>query len=383
MNILKIKVLNNDYSVVFFNNASEGVFKVKCDIFLNTDKCRVLRGSSGIFGKQVNICNQAFIFTIYLGYDLSSCENVMKCLNEREVIVQKWNVFAKYFMNDWNKMYEYMMNNIAFDFVNLDSNVLNRNSETNKQQVSISSNNTFDKTNSITSTNKSVLDNLINLALADGEVTEKERAIILRKDESLGEDKDEIEMILEGKISLMKKEQLALNSQTPIPTGNKEGIVVKCPSCGDIVPSFTINCKACGHEFRGVTSRSVILQLQIKLKEIEDYEWKNNQYNGLNGNNKLDHMVLNSIADKQTPIIEGFLVPNTKEDLLEFLSLALPIGSKQFSWSEKFTHAADIKLSKTYKAKAQQCIMKARIAFANDIELLNQIKNYSIQLGFN
>ena len=383
MNILKIKVLNNEYSVVFFNNASEGVFKVKCDIFLNTDKCRVLRGSSGIFGKQVNICNQAFIFTIYLGYDLSTCENVMKCLNEREIIVQKWNIFAKYFMNDWNKMYEYMMNNIAFDFIDLDSNLRNGKTEINKQQVSISSNNTNDHTSSIISSNKSILDNLINLALADGEVTEKERAIILRKAESLGEDKDEIEMILEGKISLMKKEQLALNSQTPIPTGNKEGIVVKCPSCGDIVPSFTTNCKACGHEFRGVTSRSVILQLQIKLKEIEDYEWKNNQYNGLNGNIKLDHMVLNSIADKQTPIIEGFLVPNTKEDLLEFLSLALPIGSKQFSWSEKFTHAADIKLSKTYKAKAQQCIMKARIAFANDIELLNQIKNYSIQLGFN
>ena len=383
MHIIKIKVLNNDYSVLFFNNASEGVFKVKCDIFLNTDKCRVLRGSSGIFGKQVNICNQAFIFTIYLGYDLSSCENVMKCLNEREVIAQKWNVFAKYFMNDWNKMYEYMMNNIAFDFVDLDSNLRNGKTEINKQQVSISSNNTFDHTSSVISSNKSILDNLINLALADGEVTEKERAIILRKAESLGEDKDEIEMILEGKISLMKKEQLALNSQTPIPTGNKEGIVVKCPSCGDIVPSFTINCKACGHEFRGVTSRSIILQLQIKLKEIEDYEWKNNPYNGLNGNNKLDHMVLNSIADKQTPIIEGFLVPNTKEDLLEFFSLAFPIGSKQFSWSEKFTHSADVKLSKTYKAKAQQCIMKARIAFTNDIELLNQIKNYSIQLGFN
>jgi hypothetical protein len=383
MNILKIKVLNNDYSVVFFNNASEGVFKVKCDIFLNTDKCRVLRGSSGIFGKQVNICNQAFIFTIYLGYDLSSCENVMKCLNEREIIVQKWNVFAKYFMNDWNKMYEYMMNNVAFDFIDLDSNVINRNFETNKQQVSISSNNTFDNKNSITSTNKSVLDNLINLALADGEVTEKERAIILRKAESLGEDKDEIEMILEGKISLMKKEQLALNSQTPIPTGNKEGIVVKCPSCGDIVPSFTINCKACGHEFRGVTSRSVIVQLQIKLKEIEDYEWKNNPNNGLNGTVRVDLMVILSIANKQTPIIEGFLVPNTKEDILEFLSLALPIGSKQFSWFEKTQQPGDFKLSQVYKAKAQQCIMKARIAFANDIELLNQIKNYSIQLGFN
>ena len=35
------------------------------------------------------------------------------------------------------------------------------------------------------------IDNLIYMALADGEVTEKERAIILRKAEALGEDKDE------------------------------------------------------------------------------------------------------------------------------------------------------------------------------------------------
>ena len=44
------------------------------------------------------------------------------------------------------------------------------------------------------------IDNLIYMALADGEVTEKERAIILRKAEALGADKDETEMILDGKI---------------------------------------------------------------------------------------------------------------------------------------------------------------------------------------
>ena len=49
------------------------------------------------------------------------------------------------------------------------------------------------------------IENLINMALADGEVTEKERAIILRKAESLGIDKDEVEMILDGRIALIHK----------------------------------------------------------------------------------------------------------------------------------------------------------------------------------
>jgi len=53
------------------------------------------------------------------------------------------------------------------------------------------------------------IENLINMALADGEVTERERAIILRKAESLGIDKDEVEIILDGKIALMKKEQIS------------------------------------------------------------------------------------------------------------------------------------------------------------------------------
>ena len=50
------------------------------------------------------------------------------------------------------------------------------------------------------------IENLIEMALADGEVTEKERAIIFRKADTLGEDKDEVEMILDGKIALLKKE---------------------------------------------------------------------------------------------------------------------------------------------------------------------------------
>lgn len=44
------------------------------------------------------------------------------------------------------------------------------------------------------------IEKLINMALADGQVTDKEREIILRKAEKLGIDVDEMEMYLEGRL---------------------------------------------------------------------------------------------------------------------------------------------------------------------------------------
>jgi uncharacterized membrane protein YebE (DUF533 family) len=44
------------------------------------------------------------------------------------------------------------------------------------------------------------IDKLINIALTDGQVTDKEREIILRKAEKLGLDVDEVEMYLESNL---------------------------------------------------------------------------------------------------------------------------------------------------------------------------------------
>ena len=41
------------------------------------------------------------------------------------------------------------------------------------------------------------IEKLIELALADGQVTERERNVILKKAKSLGVDEDEVEMILD------------------------------------------------------------------------------------------------------------------------------------------------------------------------------------------
>lgn len=49
------------------------------------------------------------------------------------------------------------------------------------------------------------LEKLIDLALADGQLTEKEKQILTRKAKEFGVDEDEFEMVLEGKLHLAQK----------------------------------------------------------------------------------------------------------------------------------------------------------------------------------
>ena len=178
------------------------------------------------------------------------------------------------------------------------------------------------------------IENLINMALADGEVTEKERAIILRKAESLDEDKDEVEMILNGKIALLSKEQNSTQSNLSSKS-NKEGDLKKCPSCGGPVQSFKTTCSDCGHEFRGTKGVSSILALTKKIDAInfnvKDYD------------------------DVIEGIISNFPIPNTKEDLLEFIS----IGISKAAWGEGG-------IKKAWADKADEAINKLDVISTGD-----------------
>jgi len=90
------------------------------------------------------------------------------------------------------------------------------------------------------------IERLIDLALSDGEITDKERSVILKKSEKLGEDPDEVEMILDGRLHESKK----------LKTKEKVGNIKVCPSCGSPVKSFISKCQDCGHEFRDIKSIS-------------------------------------------------------------------------------------------------------------------------------
>lgn len=234
------------------------------------------------------------------------------------------------------------------------------------------------------------IDNLIKMALADGEVTEKERGIILRKAESLGLDKDEVEMILDGSIALQKKES-AQSQPIAAPKSNKEGEIKKCPSCGAPTQAFATRCSDCSYEFRNIDSANSIKELFRQLEQAEIRAKNEKPAGGLFGG--LMSMVNNDTAvekrvyEAKAMIISTFPVPNSKEDILEFLALSVSqVNSIHISALHKLagtsgTFGYKITYRNAWLAIANKVVMKARFSMKEDKKTLEEVEYYAKQLN--
>lgn len=119
------------------------------------------------------------------------------------------------------------------------------------------------------------IDKLITLALADGEVTEKEREIILRKAEKLGLDIDEVEMYLEGKIS---NHETVISQETKPTTAQKT-------SKREFVPKVVQHIKPAALDRDSTFKEKIIevinevnLELKKELDEIQFLEKEISEY---------------------------------------------------------------------------------------------------------
>ncbi|MBU3714771.1 MAG: hypothetical protein FGM46_07460, partial [Ferruginibacter sp.] len=110
------------------------------------------------------------------------------------------------------------------------------------------------------------LEKLIEMALIDGELSEKEKQILFKKAESFGVALDEFEMVLQAK---MFEKQKSNKPDSASPKSDKIGDVKKCPACGAIAQSFTTKCSDCGTEFRSVEASKNITKFFDKLDELE------------------------------------------------------------------------------------------------------------------
>jgi len=177
------------------------------------------------------------------------------------------------------------------------------------------------------------LKKLIEIAMTDGIITSKERTVIFNKAAALGIDAAEVEIYLDAEIQ--KAEQAA-----DVEKRDKIGKV--CPQCGKQVPPLALVCD-CGFEFTGQNKQSSVQLLFDKINNIQltDAEIDScssvvkekvgeKSYRAVKddkGNvvKKLDGAKAEKLKEqKKLDIIQSFPVPNTKEDIMEFLALAAP-----------------------------------------------------------
>lgn len=234
------------------------------------------------------------------------------------------------------------------------------------------------------------LEKLMDFALADGEVSEKELKVLRNKAEALGVDQDELEMVLEAKLHLAREESTQAATPPPAPidtptkrSTKKEGVVNKCPACGASVESFSVKCADCGHEFRGVEGNTSATDLMAQLDSIavEETELdgkKPKHWTSEDGGIGLVRKINARKAEK----ISMYPVPNTKEDLLEFMAIAFPLATAKLSFGSRLRNEGTDQIKTAWLSKCSQLIIKARFALKGDPEALAVVETYAHKLGF-
>lgn len=233
------------------------------------------------------------------------------------------------------------------------------------------------------------IENLINLALADGELSEKEKQILFKKAESFGIDLDEFEMVLDAKL-FEKQQSIKPSAPAPAaaaPKSDKFGDVKKCPACGAIVQSFQTKCSDCGHEFSNVGANASIGKLFEMLNACEaDRKEADSSISGAIGGMFAKTYGIgggDKVTERKKSIISGFPIPNTKDDILEFLSTAIPNAKQKgnFLTKQQPENKSHNDLAPTWHSKCEQIIMKAKFSMKEDKKTLEEILMYANELG--
>ena len=74
------------------------------------------------------------------------------------------------------------------------------------------------------------LEALITAALADGVLTDKEKNLLFKKAEAMGIDRDEFELVLDGRLAKRKKEMEAQAPQAAKPAKNHRNLMTSSKS---------------------------------------------------------------------------------------------------------------------------------------------------------
>lgn len=146
------------------------------------------------------------------------------------------------------------------------------------------------------------------------------------------------------------------------------GVLLKCPKCGADLGSFVINCPSCGYELRGAKPSVAIQQFSRHLSSLEVKA-------GGGLATKLKPKTLSKSEIKVINYIKNYTVPNSKEDIFEFMIFAMSKIDqdalfKDVEGGQQTGHEDYYKkeINNAWTAKINQVYAKAKLSFGSDPE---------------
>lgn len=126
----------------------------------------------------------------------------------------------------------------------------------------------------------------------------------------------------------------------------KEGRLHKCPNCGELINFDDVKCPSCGYEIRDREVNASVQSLFDKVLATDD-------------------------LDKKIELIKTFPIPNTREDILEFMLLA----KSNFDAKYYATNKNIDSVSSAWLSKIDQCYAKAKILLRDkrDLDIVEDI----------
>lgn len=152
-----------------------------------------------------------------------------------------------------------------------------------------------------------------------------------------------------------------------------EGYIHKCPNCGEVLESFVTNCPACGYEIRDTRAADSVREFTAKLAQIESqktpvFEEKKSVMKMVFGRDfketdeteRARRRFEEQKQQEKANLIINYPLPNTKEDILEFMLLV--------SSNIDTKHDIDDIETKAWIAKLEQVYQKAALSIKNEAD---------------